>query len=907
MRFFISVFLILFTLIPASMAVETFSEAPDIFSDPVGYSEWKAALVASSETARPRLERPAEPMDWFVQNGYVGAYIDETTGEFEEGGDRFGTGAYRKLTYSFPSAPGTGWIIYYVDGNSGKTDGTMPNTSSNYLSDNVAYSIWNNWNGVYIRQEITTVSLGGAPGENEQVKFKTIMKPADGACHDVGCLVFYDTMLDTDDAARIATAHGYTGIAEIFFGFSVPAIWRAYQGGYPPAPGALTALGILIGFEAVEPDVFWYGAWGSAFGNGWDDSEWIALTGGTFGDSATMVKWYPRHVCEGDSAVFVTYYGIGEITPGLDLTINAGVPAFSTGCTGITPNPFTLSAMITNPGATSVDDVEVTLTLPPTLSLAGGLNPVNLGSLSGYGGSRLVTWTIDIDPSAYGTSACYDIEVTWDSGGPVSRTYCPFIPEPNSFSVNIDAEFTSICAGGCSQLRADLDTTGAPDRIWSYLWRPSVFLSDTTSFRTEACPESTTTYWVIVSDGLDCIDSTSVTIVVNEDPIVELKDTTICRGHTTTISPTVTPDVPGNIYLWFPMGDTTRSLTVSPTTTTTYTVVVISPEGCFSDDEGTIFVIDCAPPWSRLIDPFDGAWTACNDQDIRLVIDDEGEVDTMSIRFSVQGVTYSLADAELSMLDDSTLVFTPSTPWADGDTVRWSLDSLSNGLGIAASVLSGGVFYVDLSSPQVIRFEPPTGTIMETPYPTLNFAIVDGLSGIDSSLVSISINESPFPIGVPGFDYIFAGDTLNCAIDCAQLGVAFLHSDSVIVSVMSGDSPDYCPPNEAVFSWWFMIDLSVGCNRYPNPVTPNGDGINDVAIFDYPNMFSGPAELSIFDVRNTLVYSANIGPATDFSEVGNRYWDCRDGSGKLVKDGLYIYVLIRDGQIICNGTLIVGR
>ncbi|HHS50003.1 MAG TPA: hypothetical protein ENN07_02690 [candidate division Zixibacteria bacterium] len=892
---------------PEHLADSLLAEMPDITADSSAYNAWKIDYASALRGGRIPRERPAEPMDWRVENGYVAATVDETTGEFEQGASPAGTGAYRKLTYSWPGAPGTGYIIYYVDGNTGKTDATLPNTSSNYMVDNTAYSIWENWHGVYIRQEITTVSLGGDPGENEQVKFKTVMKSADSDCHEVGCLVFYDTMLDDDDAAEISTAYGYTGRAEIFFGEDVPGIWRAYQDGYPPRPGALTALGILIGFEAVTPDVFWYGSWPLGSGNGWDDSDWISASGGTFRDSATMVKWYPRNVCPGDSVVYVTYYGIGEITAGLDLSISAGTPPFSTGCTGISPNPFVLDAVITNPGATDVTDVEVELTLPPGLSIVAGDNPRFLGGLTGYGGSRLLSWTIDIDPSAFGASACYDIEVNWGEGGPVFRTYCPFIPALNTVSVDIDAEFESLCRGDCTQLRAVIDTASASGREWSYIWRPSGALSDSTGTTVYACPESTTTFWAIVSDGADCIDSTGRTIVVNDDPIVELRDTTICLGESVTISPTVSPDVPGNIFVWFPGGETTREITVSPETTTTYDVLVISPDGCHSSDMGQVIVEICAIPWSVLLDPFVGAWSSCEDQDIRLVVQDDGEVDTMSIRFTVDGRAYSIGDSELAIEDDSILVFTPSSNWPDGHTVRFSLDSLSNDAGIIADSLPSGLFHIDLSPPVPVSFEPPEGAVLHTPHPIIKFAITDFLTGIDADLVSVTIGTATFPITASGIDYAFYGDTLECEINSIALGIDFFQSDTVFVAVESGDSPDYCPPNMAVFSWRFLLDLASSCIQFPNPITPNDDGINDVAVFEYPQMFIGPAELTIFDLRNTLVFRADIGPAGDFGDVENRLWDATDLNGNPVREGLYIYMIQMDGRILCNGTITVIR
>ncbi len=450
----------------AEDASRLLAEMPDIRVDPEGYRAWKlryARLLSRAYAdASSGLARVTAPTDWYAGNGYVRADVDETTGEFDEGGDPTGSGSYVKLTFSWPDSPGTEWVMYYVDGTWAKTDAALPNTSSNYMIGNTVYSIWNNWNGVYIRQEICPVSLGTSPGENEQIKFKAVMKPADGSCHNCGCIVYYDTMLDWNDAAEISTAFGYTGIAEIFFAPNIPPIWRAYENGYPPSPGDLVALGILIGFEATMPDVFWYGSWPSSVGNGWDDADWTADTGSSFGDSATMVKWYPRYVCPGDSVVFVTYYGIGNIS-GTGLTLSHTPPDVTASCLSVSPDPMTLTAIVTNMGTADAHNVTVTLDLSGSSLVYVGGDPTStyFSSIAGYGGSVTVNWQVDIPPSAYGSVQCYTITVTYDEGGPITQNYCVTIPNllsPPTPSAWADSY--TICAGECTYLHADPDTGG---------------------------------------------------------------------------------------------------------------------------------------------------------------------------------------------------------------------------------------------------------------------------------------------------------------------------------------------------------------------------------------------------------------------------------------------------------------
>ncbi|HHS51127.1 MAG TPA: hypothetical protein ENN07_08440, partial [candidate division Zixibacteria bacterium] len=443
---------------------------PDDAIDPAGYAEWKAELADALSGvygyADEGRERPMAPMIIDFDNSYVRFVMSEGPsgpGVYSEGCRPDGTGTWRRLTYYFPNTPWD-WTIYKIDDHAPvKTyrtgTGTVlaPNADDTYMSGGKAYTVWNNFNGygVKVIQILECVSLGSTPGENEQVKRTNLIIPVDGSCHNVGCMVYWDTMLDGDDAAAIATSFGYTGISSIHYAPDIPPLWRAYEGGYPPGPGRITALGILIGFEAVMPDVFWYGQWGTSTGNGWEDTEWAGLTGGGFGDSAAMVKWYQRNVCPGDTLEFTTYYGIGEIIAGTGLRINHTPPRFSSGCADISPNPFNVEAFITNIGTSTATNVRVTLDLSgSSLTLAGGANPQNLGAIAGYGGGSMATWTVNIPPSAYGTTQCYDISVTWTGGGPETQSYCITVPEIVDFGAFATPATAEICLGECVNLQA---------------------------------------------------------------------------------------------------------------------------------------------------------------------------------------------------------------------------------------------------------------------------------------------------------------------------------------------------------------------------------------------------------------------------------------------------------------------
>ncbi|MEB3345432.1 hypothetical protein U6A24_08185 [Aquimarina gracilis] len=112
----------------------------------------------------------------------------------------------------------------------------------------------------------------------------------------------------------------------------------------------------------------------------------------------------------------------------------------------------------------------------------------------------------------------------------------------------------SICIGDSATLTA----TGGD----SYLWSTG---EETASI--SVSPETTTEYTVVVRKGA-CEDEDVVTVAVNSVTANAGQDQSICIGDSATLTATG-----GDSYLWS-TGEETASISVSPETTTEYTVVV---------------------------------------------------------------------------------------------------------------------------------------------------------------------------------------------------------------------------------------------------------------------------------------------------------------------------------------------
>ncbi|MEF3079091.1 Ig-like domain-containing protein [Winogradskyella poriferorum] len=141
---------------------------------------------------------------------------------------------------------------------------------------------------------------------------------------------------------------------------------------------------------------------------------------------------------------------------------------------------------------------------------------------------------------------------------------------PEAFEANAGLDQT-ICQGESVVLLASGGTT--------YLWS-----NGETTDSIEVAPTVTTTYTVTAFDDFGNSDDDSVTVTVNELPNAEAGDNqTICLGEIVTLTASG-----GNDYLWS-NGETTASISVSPTSSTVYTVEVTT-NGCSSTDDVTVFV-----------------------------------------------------------------------------------------------------------------------------------------------------------------------------------------------------------------------------------------------------------------------------------------------------------------------------
>jgi len=325
------------------------------------------------------------------------------------------------------------------------------------------------------------------------------------------------------------------------------------------------------------------------------------------------------------------------------------------------------------------------------------------------------------------------------------------------------------------------------------------------------------------------------------------------------------------------------------------------------------FFIAPGGPNAQILTPRPGWYSACDPQGIIIKLWDEDGVDSNTIVLVVEGQTYTIGAPELTYDPiESLLVFVPNPNFADDQVVDVALISADDWLANDLETPLSWQFIMDLEAPG-IAFTEPVVYMTRNRLQPIAVSLADDGSGIDETSFGMVVQGETFDYGDLEWDITATGAGgeirgVTAVFNPIANGMEFNGGDTVIAVVSLCDSPDTCGPNCNLDTLIFIVEPQVECLVFPNPFTPNGDGTNDIAVFNYPFMFSETAELAIYTTRNVEVFRTTIDMTTrDIIELIPRCWNGKDMRGVIMPEGLYIYIIVRDGKIICNGTVVLVR
>ncbi len=397
--------------------------------------------------------------------------------------------------------------------------------------------------------------------------------------------------------------------------------------------------------------------------------------------------------------------------------------------------------------------VTVNAALTPVINGGQGVCPNNTTQISVTSVYNLYQWSNSASTQSTIVGAgTYTVTVTDAAGCTGTATYTVAqYPQPTVTTCGNP----SICLGDS----AVLCVTGAD----SYTWSPATGLSATTGSSVTANPTVTTTYTIIGQNNTTlCSDTASITVTVNPLPLVATPPApSICAGGSVQICMSGAAT-----YSWQPQtgitaasGPDSTCVTVSLSSSTTYTVTGYSAEGCSAN---TTILVTVNPNPVPVITPL-GPTVFCSGSSVDLQATPTGTYVwstsastqiinvTSSGTFTVtvtdaNGCTGTSAPVNVTVNPLPTPAISPANPaFCQGDS--------------AVLTASGGTSFVwsDNSTSQ---------NLTVTSGGTYTVTVTDANGCISSTSINVTVNPPPPAVISP------AGPVLICSNNPATLSAS---------------------------------------------------------------------------------------------------------------------------------------
>jgi len=261
-------------------------------------------------------------------------------------------------------------------------------------------------------------------------------------------------------------------------------------------------------------------------------------------------------------------------------------PTVSTNTTTAMEGVYTVNSTVH--GCTSPSSVTIVLvnTIPPAPVVSTPVSYCQNDSASQLTaiGSNLLWYTTPTggigsttDPTPVTTTAgTITYYVTQSNACESPRASIDVVVNPLP-TANAKSSAAFACDGSSITLSAN---AGAGTKPYTYAWSTKAVSSNSLANIT-----TDTTFTVTVTDINQCVATSSVSVGVNQLPTVSVVGDTICKGSSTKIIASG-----ANTYTWNHGLGFGTSKTVSPTTSTTYTVIGTDINGCTNFESGIVLV-----------------------------------------------------------------------------------------------------------------------------------------------------------------------------------------------------------------------------------------------------------------------------------------------------------------------------
>lgn len=386
-----------------------------------------------------------------------------------------------------------------------------------------------------------------------------------------------------------------------------------------------------------------------------------------------------------------------------------------------------------------------------------------------------------------------------------------------------------------------------------------------------------------------CTYTDQVTVTIPPNPVIQVStNQTICEGENVDITAS---SVSSNMsYTWTP-GGVGATINVSPTTTSSYSVVGEDANGCISNTETVTVNVNPLPvitfqgndticegtagiiTASSSISQSDFIWTNNNIALPTITVAPDTTTVYEVIATSPNGCSDS-AEFEMTVIEQLAIEIEGNTVFCEGD--QNSLEGVSN--------LSGTDFL------WLPRNE--TGSVLNTTIADLGWVYLEGthpICGTEIDSIELVLGQKP-TVSLPDSINICLGDEGNVLATSSLPNSGFTWFPGGAIGASQTFSPAessyfYVQANvEGCLSDLDSIFISVNpvCDvEVPNVFTPNADGIND--------FFKLISHEGIQSLECVIVN--RWGNVINEFEQPDFKWDGKDKNGNSILDGTYFYII----------------
>jgi hypothetical protein len=474
----------------------------------------------------------------------------------------------------------------------------------------------------------------------------------------------------------------------------------------------------------------------------------------------------------------------------------------STSITVSNSGNFSVTATAANGCSATSAPVAVTVNPLPPVNAAATSSTICSGNSTTITatGASTYSWmpgsltgsSITVSPSSATT---YTVTGTSAAGCTNTATLLIIVnPTP---TLTVSASNATICNGSS----ATLSVTGAS----AYSWMPGSLSGSSIT----VSPSSTTTYTVTETSS-GCSASATQQITVNPTPTVTASASlsTICAGGSTTLTASG-----ANSYTWMPGSLTGSSVTVSPVSSTTYTITGTGANGC--TDVSTIAVTVNALPSVSISA---SGTTVCNGDPVTLTA--SGATSYSWMPGSMSGNTVSVSPASYTTY---TVTGTNANGCTNTETITISVGVTPTITATASSpaICDGSSTTLSASGGSTYLWMPGSFTgsfVAVSPNTTTTYTVTGtSASGCSSTTTTtVTVNPTPSPV-------ISASGPL-----------IFCQGDSVVLSVSGGGTYLWTngSTNSSIVvnvsgSYGVTETNSFGCSAAASPVTV---GVNSIPV-----------------------------------------------------------------------------